>query len=96
VFDPAPARIERRGERVAMDSTVHLLAGMAHVVHALRTASGGAGRGSKALPLDDSTIQAFDGATRTMTLAAWNAVRASHAETCSPSVTALAGCAGRR
>jgi hypothetical protein len=73
VFDPAPARIERRGERVAMDSTVHLLAGMAHVVHALRTASSGAGRGSKALPLDDSTIQAFDGATRTMTLAAWNA-----------------------
>ena len=73
VFDPAPARIERRGERVAMDSTVNVLAGMAHVVHALRTASKGSGRGARALPLDESTIQAFDGATRTMTLAAWNA-----------------------
>ena len=83
VFDPAPPRVERRGERVAVDSTVHVLAGLAHVVHALRTASMGAGRGTKAQPLDESTIQAFDGATRTMTLAAWNAdsARAPVAET---------------
>jgi len=73
VLDPAPPRIERRGDRAAMDSTVHVLTGMAHVVHALRMASRGAGNGGRALPLDESTIQAFDGATRTMTLAAWNA-----------------------
>jgi hypothetical protein len=73
LFDPASPRIERRGERVSMDSGVHVLAGMSHVIHALRMAPTSGGRGAKAAPLDESTIEAFDGATRTRTLAAWNA-----------------------
>ncbi len=74
VFDPAPARVERRGERVPMDSGLHVLAGLPRIIHALRTvASTPAGKGATAAPLDDATIGAFGGATRTRTLAAWDA-----------------------
>jgi hypothetical protein len=73
LLDPAPTRIERRGERAPMDSGVHVLAGLPHIIHALRTvASTPSGRGAAAAPLDESTIGAFGGATRTRTLAAWD------------------------
>ncbi len=74
LFDPVPRRIERRGERTPMDSTADVLAGLPHIVHALRTAaSTRAGTRPTAAPLDESTIEAFGGPTRTRTLAAWGA-----------------------
>lgn len=72
LFDPVPRRVERRGERTPMDSTVDVLTGLPHIVHALRTtASTHAGKGRPAGPLDESTIEAFGGPTQTRTLAAW-------------------------
>jgi len=71
LFDPAPTPIARRGERAPMDAGAHVLAGLSHVIHALRAASKQAGRGASAAAPDDATIGAFGGVTRTRTLAAW-------------------------
>ena len=48
-----------------------MLAGLSHVIHALRAASKQAGRGPSAAAPDEATIEAFGGVTRTRTLAAW-------------------------
>lgn len=68
---PVPTLIERRGQREPASSTVQVVAGLAHIVQALRNA---ARRSSDARPaasaLREPTIGAFSGSTRTMTLAA--------------------------
>jgi hypothetical protein len=65
VLAPHPRRIERRGERASAGSTVQVLAGLPHVVNALRHAAPRRPeeRPHEA-PLDESTIAAFGGSTR--------------------------------
>lgn len=71
---PSPVRVERRGERVPAVAGVQVVAGLPHIVHALRgAASNHAGKAQTGAPLDESTIEAYGGPTRTRTLAAWDA-----------------------
>jgi len=75
---PVPVRIERRGVRAPANATVQVVAGLPHIVHTLRRAASESGAdrrasGTAGAMLDEPTIEAYGGPTRTRTLAAWDA-----------------------
>jgi len=71
LFAPAPVLVERRGQRMPVDSVSQVVPGFAQVVHALRgTALPRVDPGPAASPLYESTIEAYGVPTRTRTHAA--------------------------
>jgi hypothetical protein len=70
---PERVRVARRGERKAVDATVQAIVGVPRIVQWLREASRPGVAAATSSALDESTIQAFGGATRTPVLATWAA-----------------------